>query len=180
VLAWIISALPVEAAAPRLLIVYGPPLTRPVILDDWQENLTLMLAATDNAGISADALQGRPYVRLAFFWGPEWAQYVDAGKPLSALRPEQGNQHGRFYPAVGNEGPILTFDDRLATPANVRRLDQTGVSVLAHHGIPTHYPAPRPPSTPPFALMLAAGLMVAVFIAVVVTRLVKPNCRAGG
>lgn len=76
VLLWILSALPAEAAWPRLLLVYGPPLTRPVVLADSQENETLMLAATDTATISGDQLKGRPYVRLAFFWGPEWAQYV--------------------------------------------------------------------------------------------------------
>jgi hypothetical protein len=105
-----------------------------------------MLAATDVAAISGDQLKGRPHFRLAFFWGPEWAQYVDSGKPLTALRPEQGNQQGRFYPAVGSQGPVLTLDDS-PSPTTVRRLDQAGVSVLSIHGIPRsiRFRGPRHP-----------------------------------
>jgi hypothetical protein len=156
-------------------MVYGPPLTQPVFLADLQENEILMLAATDNAAIFGDQLKGRPYLRLAFFWGPEWAQYVEAGKPLSALRPEQGNQQGRFYPAVESQGPILTFDD---SPTSARRLDQAGVSVLTLDGIPTQYAGPRTPaSTVPFAVMMTAGLIALVVIVLAAATFVKRNWR---
>jgi hypothetical protein len=156
-------------------MVYGPPLTRPVVLADSQENETLMLAATDIAAISGDQLKGRPYFRLAFFWGPEWAQYVDSGKPLTALRPEQGNQQGRFYPAVGRQGPVLTFDDS-PSPTNVRRLDQAGVSVLTLHGIPTQYPVPGTPASAfPFVMMMTAGVIAVVVITLAAARFVKRN-----
>lgn len=174
-LAWLSAALPVEAAAPRLILVYGPPLAQPVVLDDWQENLTLMVAATEDAGLSADKLRGRPYFRLAFFWGQEWAAYVDAGKPLSALRPEQGNQAGRFYPAIGDAGPVLTFDSIPGTGPLTRRLEQAGVAVLARHGIPTRYAASQTHSSHIEVLFPLIAVLVLATLAILVIRTVLPR-----
>jgi len=180
-LAWLSGALPVEAAAPRLILVYGPPLAQPVVLDDWQENLTFMVAATEDAGLSADTLRGRPYFRLAFFWGQEWAAYVDAGKPLSALSPEQGNQAGSFYPAVGDAGPVLTFDSIPGPGPLTRRLEQAGVAVLARHGIPTRYAALQTHSSHFDMLLplLAAIVLVPVGI-LVIRKLRRRNVAARG
>jgi hypothetical protein len=169
-LVWLSGALPVEAAAPRLILVYGPPLAQPVVLDDWQENLTLMVAAAEDAGLSADKLRGRPYFRLAFFWGPEWTAYVDAGKPLSALRPEQGNQAGRFYPAVGDAGPVLTFDSIPGPGPLTRRLEPAGVAVLARHGIPTRYSASQTHSFHIEVLLPLLATLVLVTVAILVIR----------
>ncbi len=38
---------PAFAAAPLIIIVGGGGLSKPVVLDDWQDNLAMMLAATD-------------------------------------------------------------------------------------------------------------------------------------
>jgi len=35
------------AAAPRIIIVAGGGLTKPVVLGDWKENVWIMVAATD-------------------------------------------------------------------------------------------------------------------------------------
>jgi len=32
------------------------------------------------------------------FWGPQWNEYLDSGKPAMALRPRQADQFGSFYP----------------------------------------------------------------------------------
>jgi len=180
-LAWLSGALPVEAAAPRLILVYGPPLAQPVVLDDWQENLTLMVAATEDAGLPADKLRGRPYFRLAFFWGQEWAAYVDAGKPVGALRPEQGNQAGRFYPAIGDAGPALTFDSIPGPGPLIRRLEQAGVAVLARHGIPTRYAASQTHSSHIEVLLplLAAPVLVTLAIFVIRTLLRRNRAARG-
>ncbi len=180
-LAWLLGSLPVEAAAPRLILVYGPPLAQLVVLDDWQENLTLMVAATEDVGLSVDKLRGRPYFRLAFFWGPEWAAYVDAGQPVSALRPEQGNQAGRFYPAVADAGPVLTFDSIPGPGPLTRRLEPAGVAVLARHGIPTRYAASLTNSFYIDVLLplLATLVLVTVAILVILTFLRRNGAARG-
>ena len=87
VLAGIVLATPAEAAAPRLVMIYGKQLPKPIILADWQENMRLMAAITEQARVTPEELKRRPYLKLAFFWGLEWVRYVDQGKPIDKLRP---------------------------------------------------------------------------------------------
>lgn len=145
----LVPALPAIAAAPRLIMIYGGSLSHPIILDDWEENLTLMTAASEDAELAALDLAGRPSFQVAYFWGPTWADYVAAGKPIQALGPEDANQHGRFYPAVGSARPLLTFED------SVRTLSPEGVAVLARHGVPTSYLASRAFIPGPVAALIA-------------------------
>jgi hypothetical protein len=123
----------VEAAGPRLILVRGNTLSNPVVLNDWQENIDLIHAIAEEAGVEPGELDGRPYFELAFFSGPFWVQYVDDGKPLDKLRSESGDQQGRFYPAVDGAAPIITYDVGLA-----RRVAPEGVAILSRHGIPVH------------------------------------------
>src|SRR5713226_4809934 len=69
-----------DAAAPRLIMVYGSPLTKPVVLSDWRENLEFMASITQQSSVTPEELRRRPYLKLALFWGPEWARYVEEGK----------------------------------------------------------------------------------------------------
>src|SRR5438874_10332416 len=76
---------PAAAAAPRLLMIYGTPLAQPVILDDFGDNLQLMLSISDAADITASELEGRPCLKLAYFWGQDWVDYVAQGKSIAVL-----------------------------------------------------------------------------------------------
>jgi hypothetical protein len=132
----------VHAAAPRLILVTGPMLKRPVLLESWDENMRLMLAVANPASVAAEALPNRPFHKVALFWGPEWAEYITKGRSVKALRPEQGNQHARFYPAVGSSPPLFVFEDipgPLGEGARkvglVRSVEQRGLDVLAKRGI---------------------------------------------
>lgn len=107
-----------------------------------------MLAIADEASVTPQALAERPYLELAFFWGPEWGRYVDGGGPLDALRPEQGNQHGRFYLAIGAAAPVFTFDSIPGPGTVIRRVEPQAVEILARHGIPTGLEATSPATTP--------------------------------
>jgi len=142
-------ASPAVAAAPRLIMVYGPPLSKPIILRDWQENLTVMLKMK-RTNIDPGELEGRSYLKMALFWGPRWVEYVEEGKPLGALRPEQANQHARFYPATGDEPALITLGSSKFGPRSIRRVEPEALVVLARHGVPvsSEVPPPRPDRSP--------------------------------
>lgn len=117
-----------EAAAPRLVMFYGGPLRTPIMLADWHDNLRLVQGARRQTTVR---LEGRPYIKVAHFWGPEWTRCVDEGKPLPQLRPEQGNEHGRFYPAFGGSDAVYFG----------KRLKPKVVAMLAKYGIPVRLSA---------------------------------------
>jgi hypothetical protein len=130
-----------DAAAPRLIMVYGSPLTKPVILSNWRENLEFMASITQQSSVTPEELRRRPYLKLALFWGPEWAEYVEEGKPIDKLRPEQGNQQGRFYPAVGHASPVVTLDMPAGSVGpSWREVRKEGIRVLLKYGIPVRLP----------------------------------------
>src|SRR5690349_4881914 len=76
-----------QAAAPWVILVTGPGLTRPAILANWSDNQELVFGSS--VTLDPAELTTRPYLDLALFWGPEWEQYVSTGKSLANLRPEQ-------------------------------------------------------------------------------------------
>ncbi len=130
------SALPVSAAAPRLMLAYGPLLPQPIMLDNWQEN-GYMLGAIEGtlAQINEASLAGRPVVHLALFWDAFlWEPYVQQHR-LNDLRPEDANQQANFYPSVGAAEPF--YVGMMAGRKGVHRISPHGVEVLARHGIPT-------------------------------------------
>jgi hypothetical protein len=177
-------ASPTAAAEPRYLMVYGAPLARPVILDDLDENLDFMLAITEPAGVGPDALAGRPSLSLALFWQHQtWEQYVRASGSLAALRPEQAEQRGRFYPASGTTEPIVVLDAVPGPGTLVRRVAPQGLAILARHGVPTRLdPAPAAggaggASRSPLR-EFALGLLVAAILAG--GGLIRRQYAAGG
>lgn len=125
----------VRAAVPRIVLVTGPSLPVPVVLSDWGDNGQL-LSGDERSDLSPDDLIGRPFFDLWLFWGVEWDVYVAAGNPLDRLRPEQANQHARFFPAVGDAEALLTIDYIPGPGAPVRGMIPEGLAVLAAHGVP--------------------------------------------
>ncbi len=140
---------PVVAAGPRVLMVYGPPLAKPIILHHWGENMQLMGAAVDAATVTRAKLKGRPYLHMALFWGSTWVQYVNQGKPLAALRPEQANQCTQFYPAYGTASPLMVFDSIPGSYTSlIHRVRPEGIAILARHGIPVRLKVGMKPIPP--------------------------------
>lgn len=132
-------AIRVEAAAPRILMFYGPPLTAPIVLSDWRENGRFM--PTEAVDMPLTDLDDRRYISMALFWGTPWVDYVDAGKSPGALRPEDANQHGRFYPAVGQEPPVITLDYIQGDGPSIRLVDSKSIDVLQKYGVPVRVDA---------------------------------------
>jgi hypothetical protein len=163
-------ASPAVAAAPRLMMVYGPPLSKPIVLQDWRENLTVMVGL-ERTNIDPGELEGRPYLKMALFWGPRWVEYVEEGRPLDALRPEQANQHARFYPATEDEPALITFGSSKFGPGVIRRVEPEALAVLARHGIPVRSEAPpsRPDRSPDTgSSIIDAGSVTVGVVAVVI------------
>jgi hypothetical protein len=139
------------AAAPRIIMVTGPTLERPVFLTDYFENLDLMIAfqrgreIAEGRVVDPKELRRRPYLELWLFWGEDqWEPYVSEGR-LAELRREQANQYGRFYPAFGRRDAVMNLDVPGSRKATAKLLN-----ILARHGIPTRLKVPpaRSPEDP--------------------------------
>ena len=96
-----------------------------------------MLSISAVASIRDADLQERPYIEMAYFWGPEWARYVVDGASMGKLQPKDGNQHGRFYPAYGNAEAVVTFDNIPGSGPSKRRIKEEGLTIFRKYGIPT-------------------------------------------
>ena len=136
------SMVSLNAAAPRLILVSGPLLERPVLIEDWDDTSRIMAGINDRAVAQPEALVDRPFYELALFWGLEWVQYINDGRPLDALTPEQANQHARFYPAVGTAPALVVFkDERGEMGENARRMglsrsvEQMALDVFVRNGL---------------------------------------------
>ena len=138
------SVVSVAMAAPRIIRIEGQPLTRPVVLSQWSENEELVHAMFDVASVLPGRFAGRSCLKFSFFWATKWNAYVDAGKPVSELKAEEAEQHGCFYPAVGDEPAVFVFaaDDKGpdGNSARIRGLTRwvrpPALDVLSKYGIP--------------------------------------------
>lgn len=155
----LVFAASAHAAAPQYILVSGPSLARPVLLDDWSENLALLTALVDARtadGATARRLGERPRLRLALFWG--WA-----GKPRPK-RPSQANQSGWFYPRRGSQPPVV--DLRVAGVRVPRIAPAPVLRILARRGVPTRVPSPPPrPEQPALCTAGEVETLVRRFIA---------------
>jgi hypothetical protein len=131
-----------NAAAPRLILISGPLVARPVLIDDWNDTSRIMAGINDRAVAQSDALVDRPFYDLALFWGLEWVQYITDGRPLAALTPGQANQHARFYPAVGTAPALVVFRDEPGAMGGaarrmglIRSVEQMTLDVFARYGL---------------------------------------------
>jgi hypothetical protein len=120
-----------HGAGPRLIMVHGGLLTKPVIIDDWKDNIDLIHASAGDAGISSKQLAGRSFLELELFSGPYWVRYVEGGNTLDGLRPESADQTARFYPSTEGAPAIIAYESGLP-----RRVGPKGLAILQRHGIP--------------------------------------------
>ena len=123
-------AAPAQAAAPNYILVSGPGLQQPVLLDDQGENLQLLIAVGQGPRAKRAALRGlarRPRFDLAEFWN--W-NFLPA-----PTDPRGATQHGLFYPAHGRKPAlfkVMANGTRVLRVASARAL-----AILARHGVPT-------------------------------------------
>jgi hypothetical protein len=135
----LVLASPVEAAAPRYILVSGPGLKRPVLLGNWEENGHLLSMLVNAPRENRHALARRPRFDLALFWG-----WPERPRPK---RPRDANQHGWFYPARGSRPAVV--DLRVNGSRFPRLAPPTVLAIFALHGVPTRLGGPPPKSEAP-------------------------------
>jgi hypothetical protein len=136
-LAVLFGALPAQAAYPRLILISGAELEKPVALDSVDEIVDLTTAIATAPSVPREEVDGRAYFRLTLFWGDDlWEPYVREGR-LDELRPEQGNQEGRFYPTYRGQEAVI--DLLVSGRPGPKRAPKEALAILARHGIPTSF-----------------------------------------
>jgi len=125
----LVLASPVQAAAPNYILVSGPGIKHPILLGDWDENLTLLSALVDAPrarGSAVHRLAQRPRFDLGEFWA--W------GDRPPPTRPSEANQHGWFYPAHRSKPPVIVL---MVNGYKFPRLVPSRVlKILARHRVP--------------------------------------------
>ena len=121
-----------KAAAPRLIMVSGEPLADRILISDAEDVFELYGSFFRGKPVDRSSLEGRPSFRLGLFWDNSlWEPYVREGR-LDELRPDQANQVGWFYPAVGGT-PALVVPAYGAWP---KTANETALRILEAQGVP--------------------------------------------
>jgi hypothetical protein len=122
-------------AAPRVIVLGGGPLRHRVVLADFDENLRLMLAATEIVRVRADSLAKRPRIRLVMYWGDQWSGQSDLPDSIGTIPFRDGAQPGAFYPAWRGQPPLWEFGAFNKVSASMRWLSGEGIAILAKRGV---------------------------------------------
>jgi hypothetical protein len=131
----LLGALQAQAAYPRLILISGAELEKPIVLDKVDDIVSLTTAIAKALSVPPEQVEGRPSFRLSLFWGDDlWEPYVREGR-LDELRPEQANQEGRFYPTY--DGREAVVDLLVSGRAGPKRVPQEALAILARHRVPT-------------------------------------------
>lgn len=134
------DASPALAARPCVVLFYGGALATPIAVNGCSASSWLL--AGPPAPITPAMLEGRPSFQLAFFWNAIWVDDGTAAASPDWLRPEQANQYGRFYPALGVAPAILAMDFIAGPGTLFWYLQPEGLRLLEAHGVPTRSPFP--------------------------------------
>lgn len=126
-----------HADNPWIIVVSGPPLREPVVIDDWKDNYILLSQEDLRIPVSRAPLAGRVYFDMSLFWSPAWAP-GSLSIPPREPAAINADGHGRFYPATGGRPALVVLDASEAghTPERVLQLGADGEEVLARHGVP--------------------------------------------
>jgi hypothetical protein len=147
-------------------MVSDDPLDEPVVIADASVVFKLYQSLVlDGATVDASQLNGRRALRLGLFWhNPTWEPYVRDGR-LAELRFRQANQVGRFYPAVGDEAPLVVLPGYGSSP---RRVSKEALQILDANGIPVRLD--NDDASRRLAVGIAGGVLIAIPLLFLVLR----------
>jgi NAD(P)H-hydrate repair Nnr-like enzyme with NAD(P)H-hydrate dehydratase domain len=131
------SSAAVAPAAPAIIILHGNLVAERIVMTDWDENHRFIQSIDVGGRLDVALTHDRQRIRLAMFWGPEWAQHPRTPEALGSLLPEQANQHGAFYPHVGGRAPVVLLGPTLGRNyGTVSAISADGIEILDRHGVP--------------------------------------------
>lgn len=128
-----VAAPAARAAAPRILIVSGAPLAHQIAISNWAAIFRVVEPVASASSVKRAQLAGRPRLRLSMFWGPRWVDYLAAGHRATALRPQDADQQGSFYPAWHGRPAAIDLPWAGSWP---RLVPAKALATLKHYRIP--------------------------------------------
>jgi hypothetical protein len=122
-----------QAAAPRIVIVSGKPMAHQIAISNWTAIFRIIEPVASAPNVKRTKLVGRPRLRLSMFWGPRWVDYLAAGHRAAALRPQDADQQGSFYPAWHGRPAAIDLPWAGSWP---RLVPAKALATLKDYGIP--------------------------------------------
>lgn len=128
------------AAAPWIILIEGErPGTR-TVFSDWHVNHRLMTSIARPATVETRTLSARSSLRVALFWGHEWAQWREARIDPETLSFDRANQQARLYRATSTVRAVWVFGPMSGLvptpPPRIRWVDSSGMALLKSRGVP--------------------------------------------
>jgi hypothetical protein len=148
-----------------MIMASGTALAEPILISDWESACELY--ASFFAGTPVDVrLEDRPAIRLGLFWNSRvWEPYLH---DLGELRPEQADQVGRFYPAIGDEPAVVALPGYGEWP---KAVNEVGLRVLEARGIAVRLDESEAAGAPWIGIGLIGGVILALPLLLLALRL---------
>ena len=127
---------PESLAAPRIIVLHGGSLERPVYLTNWQENLQLMLAISEPSQPRRSSVDTTGAIQVAMFWhGPTWEEFARNTERLPGLMQYLDKaQRGAIYLPPSSSEPLVDYHSSLSNPG-LRRISAIGLAILSRAGV---------------------------------------------
>ena len=159
-------ARPASAQWPTVMMFYGGSLTQPVFATGADtppfSGFVGGVPAPNQA--TANDMGNRPYVNVAWFWGPRDDPAQNGTRTLDALKPEMAFHHGRLYPSTADK-PAMLFMMSLQVKGRdvygMMKLGPGGQPVSRGNPIPTDpaaFSVGRPLTPPALAVLQRLGV----------------------
>ena len=127
------------AAARWIILIEGERPNTRTVFSDWHVNHRLMTSITRPASVETRNLSARSSLRVALFWGPEWAQWREARIDPETLSFDRANQQARLYRATSSERAVWVFGSMSglmpSPPPRIRWIDSSGMALLKSRGV---------------------------------------------
>ncbi|HET7130572.1 MAG TPA: hypothetical protein VFJ93_16015 [Gaiellaceae bacterium] len=104
-----------------------------IAISNWTAIFRVVEPVASAPNVKRAQLVGRPRLRLSMFWGPRWVDYLAAGHSAAALRPQDADQQGSFYPAWHGRPAAIDLPWAGTWP---RLVPAKALAMLKHYRIP--------------------------------------------
>ena len=125
-----------DFAAPRIIMLHGGSLERPVYLTNWHQNLTFMGAIASTAPVARSSVDTANAIQVAMFWrGPDWEAYArDSARLPELIRHLDHAQRAALYLPPQSTAPLLDYHTAASNPG-LRTISPLGLAILHRAGV---------------------------------------------